>query len=96
MDPSYATAWAALGLRYYYDATYSNGGELIFQRSNSALERALALDPNLIVAAGQLIANRTERGELTKAYADAKALVKRKPESAQAHFYLGVWAFSTR
>src|SRR5438552_4012270 len=40
MDPSYATAWAALGLRYYYDATYSNGGELIFQRSNSALERA--------------------------------------------------------
>src|SRR2546425_8281895 len=89
MDPSYATAWGALGLRYYYDATYSNGGELMFQRSNSALERALALDPNLIVAAGQLIANRTERGELTKAYADAKALVKRQPESAQAHFYLG-------
>jgi len=88
MDPSYATAWGALGLRYYYDATYSNGGELMFQRSNSALERALALDPNLIVAAGQLIANRTERGELTKAYADAKALVKRQPESAQAHFSL--------
>ena len=89
LDPSYATAWSALGLRYYYDATYSNGGELMFQRSNSALERALALDPNLIVAAGQLIGNRTERGELTKAYADAKALVKRQPESAQAHFYLG-------
>ncbi|OLE71928.1 MAG: hypothetical protein AUI36_01805 [Cyanobacteria bacterium 13_1_40CM_2_61_4] len=89
LDPSYATAWSALGLRYYYDATYSNGGELMFQRSNSALERALALDPNLIVAAGQLIGNRTERGELTKAYADAKALVKRQPESALAHFYLG-------
>jgi eukaryotic-like serine/threonine-protein kinase len=89
IDPSYATAWSALGLRYYYDATYSNGGEAMFQRSNSALERALALDPNLIVAAGQLIANRTERGELKKAYADAKALVKGQPQSAQAHFYLG-------
>ena len=36
LDPSYAPAWEALGLRYYYDATYSGGGEEMFQRSNSA------------------------------------------------------------
>jgi eukaryotic-like serine/threonine-protein kinase len=88
MDPSYAPAWSALGLRYYYDATYSTGGEPMFQRSNSALERAQALDPNLVIAASQLITNRTERGELAKAFTDAKALVKRQPESAQAHFAL--------
>src|ERR1700730_13658806 len=55
IDPSYAPAWAALGVRYYYDASYSTGGEQAFQRSNTAYERALALDPNLITAASQLM-----------------------------------------
>ena len=77
------------GQRYYYDATYSNGGEQMFQHSNAALERALALDPNLIAAASQLIVNRVDRGELGKAYEAAQALVKRRPENAQAHFTLG-------
>src|SRR5713226_825175 len=58
----------------------------MFQRSDSALERALALDPDLITAAAQLITNHVDRGELERAYTDAKALVKRRPESAQAHF----------
>ncbi len=88
MDPNYAPAWEELGLRAYYDATYSNGGETMFQLSNQACERALALDPNLTVAAGQLITNRVERGELGKAYEAAQALVKRRPESAQAHFVM--------
>ena len=39
----------SLGQRYYYDATYSNGGEEMGQRSTTALERALTLDPNLIL-----------------------------------------------
>jgi TolB-like protein len=88
LDPSYAPAWEALGTRYYFDSSYSSGGEQMFQRSNVALERALALDPNLSSAAGALIVNRTERGELKKAYADAEALVKRRPDSALAHFSL--------
>jgi len=85
-DPNYAPAWQELGLRSYFDADYSNGGEKMFQQSNTASERALALDPNRIVAAGQLITNRVERGELAKAYAGAQALVKSRPESGQAHF----------
>jgi len=88
VDPSYAPAWEELGVRAYYDADYSNGGETMFQLSNTASERALALDPNRIVAAGQLITNRVERGELTKAYVAAQALVKSRPESGQAHFTL--------
>jgi serine/threonine protein kinase len=40
LDPSYAPAWGALGLRYYYDATYAGGGEPVFQRSTAAYERA--------------------------------------------------------
>jgi serine/threonine protein kinase/TolB-like protein len=89
MDPTYSPAWEALGIRYYYDADYSTGGEDAFQKSNAAYERALALDPNRMFASGQLITNRTERGELGKAYEEALALVKRRPESAQAHFAMG-------
>jgi len=86
MDPAYAPAWEQLGLRAYYDSTYSDGGEPMFQLSNQACEKALQLDPNLTLAAGQLITNRVERGELGKAYQAAQELVKRRPESAQAHF----------
>jgi TolB-like protein len=89
VDPTYAPAWEQLGLRCYFDADYSDGGEPMFQRSNQACERALQLDPNRVTAARQLIANRVERGELGKAYQAAQALVKRRPESAEAHFALG-------
>jgi eukaryotic-like serine/threonine-protein kinase len=88
IDPNYAPAWEALGLRYYLDSTFGAGGEEMFKRSNSAFERALALDPNLVLASSQLITNRAERGETGDAYAEAAALVKRHPESASAHFAL--------
>ena len=88
MDPTYAPGWEALGLRCYYDADYSDGGEEMFQRSNQAYERALALDPNRILASSQMIVNHVERGELDKAHELALELVKRRPESAQAHFAL--------
>jgi eukaryotic-like serine/threonine-protein kinase len=88
LDPNYSPAWEELGLRYYYDSAYSDGGEEMFQRSNMAYEQALALDPNRMMAAGQLIDNRVSRGEVPKAYAEAKELVRRRPENAQAHFTL--------
>jgi tetratricopeptide (TPR) repeat protein len=88
LDSTYAPAWRALGERYYYDSHYSNGGEAMFQRSTAAHERALALDPDYSDATGMLITNRVERGELGKAYRDAKALVARHPENAMAHFAL--------
>jgi tetratricopeptide (TPR) repeat protein len=89
IDPSFAPAWGALGVRYYFDGQYGDGGKAMLKRSDSAMERALALDPNLIDAAAQLITNRTERGEIGTAYSEASALVKRRPDSAYAHFALG-------
>jgi eukaryotic-like serine/threonine-protein kinase len=88
MDPTYAPAWEELGRRYYFDSDYGGGGEAMFQRSNAAYERALALDPNLVGAASNLITNRVERGELGRAYAAATDLVHRRPDSADAHFAL--------
>ena len=55
MDPTYAPAWEELGLRSYFDATYSDGGEKMLQHSNDAYAQALQLDPNLTVALGQQI-----------------------------------------
>jgi hypothetical protein len=47
------------------------------------------IDPNLLSAAGNLITNRVERGELEKAYQQARVLVRKRPQSAQVHFTLG-------
>jgi tetratricopeptide (TPR) repeat protein len=86
MDPSYAPAWESLGRRYYYDAIYSSGGEKGYELSNAAYERALSLDPNVTAAAGFLAQNRAEAGDLSRAYADAKEMLKARPESAMNHF----------
>jgi eukaryotic-like serine/threonine-protein kinase len=103
MDPTYAPAWQELGLRSYFDATYSDGGEKMLEQSNDAYARALQLDPNLTIALGQQITNSVERGELGKAYEAAEALLKSRPQSAQAHFalsyvfrYAGMLEQSTR
>jgi serine/threonine protein kinase/tetratricopeptide (TPR) repeat protein len=88
VDPGYAPAWEALGLRYYYDSYYGGGGEKMFQQSNMAFEKATGLDPNRVGAASHLITNRVERGELGRAYDAATDLVRRRPQSAYAHFAL--------
>jgi TolB-like protein len=88
IDPSYAPAWEALGQRYYFDSAYGGGGEEKFQRSSSAYERAIGLDPNRVMAASLLITNRVMRGDLGRAYDAATDLVRRRPQSADAHFAL--------
>jgi eukaryotic-like serine/threonine-protein kinase len=88
LDPTYAPAWDALGLRYYYDSQYGHGGEDAFDRSTAALERATVLDPDLIPAAVNLTENHVERGELEKAYTEATELVKRRPDNGLAHHSL--------
>jgi len=88
IDPTYAPAWEALGQRYYFDSTFGNGGEAMFQKSNAAYERALSLDPDRIIASSLLIVNHVERGELGAAYDAATNLVRRHPQSAEAHFAL--------
>jgi TolB-like protein len=87
-DPGFAPAWEALGRRCYYDSYFGGGGERMFQRSNAAYERALALDPNRVGAASNLITNRVERGELGRAYDAATDLVRRRNQSGDAHFAL--------
>ena len=88
LDPKYAPAWDALGLRYYYESQYSAGGKEALEKSAGAYEKALALDPNLISSAAHLTRLRAEAGDTAKAYTEAVDLAKRRPENAQAHFTL--------
>ena len=88
LDPNYAPAWDALGMRYYYDAAYSNGGDAMFRKAGEAYAKAVALDPNFIAAAAKLVRNNVESGDLGTGYREATDLLRRRPDSAQAHFTL--------
>lgn len=88
LDPTYAPAWATLSQRYYYDAQYSDGGAAAYQHCDAAIERALTLDPNLVEAAQGRVVNSVESGRLNEAYDEAQELIKRRPDSGNAHFAL--------
>ena len=89
LDPHFARAWAALGLRSNYDSSYSDGGKPAAARSEAAYRRALIEAPDLIGdAAVPLILARVERGDRVAAYRDAKALVEANPSNARAHYAL--------
>ena len=86
LDPKFAPAWDALGLRYYYDATYGDGGVAAFDKAADAYEKALKLDPNMISSVAHLARIHAERGQIADSYREARDLVTRRPENAQAHF----------
>jgi eukaryotic-like serine/threonine-protein kinase len=96
LDPNFAPALAALGIRYYYDEEYGTGApsspnyrsDPSTYRSYSTLHKALSLDPNLVEAEQQIISQDTDRGNLVQAYRQAKSMVERHPQSGVAHFTL--------
>jgi serine/threonine protein kinase/tetratricopeptide (TPR) repeat protein len=88
LDPSYAPIWGQIARRAYYAYTYGSAGEEAVTRAQNAAKRALDLDPNLVEAATRLIVMRTEGGQTVAAYRDAKDLVRRRPESSEAHLAL--------
>jgi tetratricopeptide (TPR) repeat protein len=57
-------------------------------RTEPALRRALALDPNLEDAAQQIVSLDADSGKLPLAYQEAKAMVDKRPQSGFAHFTL--------
>jgi DNA-binding winged helix-turn-helix (wHTH) protein/tetratricopeptide (TPR) repeat protein len=88
LDPTFAPAWEALGLRYYDHGTYGVGAEAARQQALAALRKALEVDPELIGAARQMVILRTESGDLEGAYKEARRLLDHFGPSAQTHFAL--------
>jgi TolB-like protein/predicted Ser/Thr protein kinase len=88
LDSTFAPAWADLGKRYYYEEEYGAGATGTMTRTEPALRRALALDPNLEDAEQQIVSLDTDAGKLAQAYQEAKIMVERHPQSGFAHFTL--------
>jgi DNA-binding winged helix-turn-helix (wHTH) protein/TolB-like protein/Tfp pilus assembly protein PilF len=85
LDPSYASAWAVLGHSYYYDIAFGGGGEAAKVSAKAALRRAVALDPDRVDAASDLINIESEEGDLNRAYDDIQSLLRQRPDSGSAH-----------
>lgn len=88
LEPGFAAAWHALGMRYYDYGTWWGGGEQARTRSLAAHRKALELDPNLVSAARNIVTHRVEAGDLEGAYSDARRLFERFGASAATHFTL--------
>jgi TolB-like protein len=88
LDPNYTPAWGALSLRYYRDARFGGGGPEMMAFSDAAAEKEIALNPLSFDALGELIINRTERGDLVKAHAMAVELLHRRPDDPSLHHVL--------
>jgi serine/threonine protein kinase len=88
LDPDYPPASIALARRYYVESRYGDGNPELMRRYDAVMEHAVSLDPDYVPAAAGLIVSRVERGDLPAAYVRASALVRRRPDSADAHFSL--------
>lgn len=82
-DPSYAPAWSELAWRYYIDASYGDGGEEAYRKSEDATSHAASLDP---LGTDNWITLRAERGDLEGAWNLATNLLLVRPESYDSHF----------
>jgi DNA-binding winged helix-turn-helix (wHTH) protein/tetratricopeptide (TPR) repeat protein len=88
LEPAFAPAWYALGLRYYDHGTWFTGAEPVRQQSRAAHRKALELDPEMISAARSILTHRTEDGDLEGAYQDARGLLEHFGPGAETHFAL--------
>ncbi len=88
LDPTYPPAWISLARRYYVISRYQTGDPRMMERFESSAARARALDPASIAADSSLTLAHTERGDLAGALKEARDLVRRRPDSVEAHFVL--------
>jgi tetratricopeptide (TPR) repeat protein len=86
LEPAFAPAWHALGLRYYDHGTYGDGAEPARQQSLASHRKALELAPDLISAARNIVTHRAEAGDLEGAYHDARRLLEHFGPGAETHF----------
>jgi DNA-binding winged helix-turn-helix (wHTH) protein/TolB-like protein len=88
LEPQFAPAWQALGVRYYAYGTWWGGGADAREKSLAAHRRALEADPDLIDAARNIVTHRAESGDLEGAYTDARRLLNHFGPGSETHFSL--------
>ena len=88
LDPDYVPAWHALARRYYGESRFGSGDAAMMDKWERAVKRVLALDSDNVPTAAGYIRGRIERGDLAGSYRDAQEMVRRHPDSVDAHFTL--------
>lgn len=89
IEPQFAPAWQALGVRYYAYGTWWEGGMEARAKSLAAHRKALELDPNYIDAARNIVTHRAESGDLEGAYHDARELLEHFGPGTETYFTVG-------
>jgi DNA-binding winged helix-turn-helix (wHTH) protein/serine/threonine protein kinase len=89
LDSTFAPSWLMLSRNYYAEGRYGRGGKAMMEQFEAAVARSVALDPNYIAAAANLVIIDLEKGDLIKALHEAEDLLRRRPDSADAHHLLG-------
>jgi tetratricopeptide (TPR) repeat protein len=88
LEPTFAPAWDALGLRYYAIGTWWTVEKSMREQALAAHRKALDLDPELITAAQSIVTLRVETGDLEGAYHDARRLLEHFGPGTETHFTL--------
>ena len=85
IDPGYAPAWLALGQHYTFEKDFASGGEEMYKKTVSALQRAHELDPDLLGASTLLIQTRLFYEDLALSFPQIQELAQKRPRRAEVH-----------
>jgi serine/threonine protein kinase len=88
LDGSYAPSWLVLARRYYVESRYNSGDPSAIEKWRVAVEHGLALEPDNVTFAAGYLRLVAEQGDLLEAHRRSEELVRRYPDSVDAHFTL--------
>jgi serine/threonine protein kinase len=89
LDPDYALAWAQLGRAYTTHASLQFGGHEQYVRASEAYDKALSLDPGLVVVRVYMANLLTDTGRVEEAVPLLREAIQTDPDFAEAHWELG-------
>jgi TolB-like protein len=89
IDSDYAPTWAHLGRAYTTNASLEYGGREQYAKAQTAYEKAIALNPDLIEARVYMANLLTDTGRVEQAVPLMRNLLAEAPGYAEAHWELG-------
>jgi serine/threonine protein kinase/tetratricopeptide (TPR) repeat protein len=89
LDSNYAPTWAHLGRAYTTNATLRLGGREQYDKAQSAYEKAMALDPNLVEPRIFMANMLTDTGKVEQAVPLLRTALQTNPNNADLHWELG-------
>ena len=87
--PGYALTWAHLGRSYTASASFNFGGAELYGKAQAAYEKALALQPDLLLARIYMANLLSDTGKPEQAVPLLREALRLNPNLAEAHWELG-------